>query len=271
MKASLQRYVPMAMILGLLLALVGCTTMRGLDEHVIIDPAGKNIVYRDAWVQRNPPDVHVSPASAAPADLMVLFVPFRVTQPIDNPTILGYSTARVFWQTWLQMRLFPNLEFTGDDTPYRRDRALALAKGRGADMVVGGFVTHVYSGGTVGETQLAIQLEAHDVRSGQLVWSMAQGGKIPAPQSTDYFVVSTKTRMPGDPLQKLTQVLASDMGKQVQTWIAGPSFETEWQKTDRQMHDALLSPRDSVPSPRSPYDSKPTEAEDGAPQPESAF
>lgn len=249
----------LAVISLLLLTLMGCTTMRGLDEHVIIDPSGKNIVYRDAWVQRNPPNVHVSPVSAAPSGLKVLFIPFRVTQPIDNPTILGFTTARIVWQTWLQMQLFPNLEFTGDDVPYRRDRALQLARGRGADMVVGGFVTHVYSGGTVGESQLALQLEAYDVRSGQLVWSMAQAGKVPAPQTTDYFIVSTKTRMPSDPLQTITQVLASDMGLQVQNWIAGPSVQTEWQKTDRQMHDAILSPRDSVPAPRTGHEPDPND------------
>jgi len=260
-----------AVICILLFSQIACTTMRAVDENVLIDPTGKNIIYRDAWVRRNPPEVHVSPTSAAPADLKVLFIPFRVTQPMDNPTILGYTTSRIVWQTWLQMRLFPNMEFSGDDTPYRRDRALALARGRGMDMVVGGFVTHVYSGGTVGESQLALQLEAYDVRSGQLVWSMAQGGKIPAPQTTDYFIVAAKTRMPSDPLHTLTQVLASDMGQRIQTWIVGPATETRWQQRDRQVHDAIFAPRDPVPAPRTGYE--PAEEENNTREntPESAF
>lgn len=272
MNIASQRAVLLAAILVLLFSHMGCTTMRGIDEHVLIDPSGKNVIYRDAWVQRNPPEVHVSPASAAPSDLRVLFIPFRVTQAIDNPTILGYTTARVVWQTWLEMRLFPNLEFTGDDVPYRRDRAMALARSRGADMVVGGFVTHVYSGGTVGESQLALQLEAHDVRSGQLVWSMAQAGKVPAPQSTDYFVVSTKTRMPSDPLHAIAKAIASDMGARVQTWIAGPSVQTDMQKADRAAHDFLLSPRDPVPAPRTGYeDSAKNAGSEDAAAPASAF
>lgn len=272
MKASFQFLFIIAGAFFLLFIQSGCTTVRGIDEHVVVDPAGKNIVYRESWVQRNPPDVHVSPASAAPADLKVLFIPFRVTQPIDNPTILGYSTARVFWQTWLQMQLFPSMEFTGDDTPYRRDRAVALARNRGADLVVGGFVTYVYAGGTAGDSQISLQVEAHDVRSGQLVWSMAQSGKIPAPQTTDYFVVSTKSRMPSDPLQAITQALASDMGKQVQNWISGPSVETDMQRIDREMHDTLLPRRDPVPAPRSYYEPTPEESNaSGQDAPQSAF
>lgn len=238
--------------LGVLL-LSGCMTMRGVEESVRIDPAGKSTIYRDSWVQRNPPEVHVQPQSAAPAELKVLFIPFRVTQPINNPTILGYSTARTVWQTWLTMQLFSHLEFTGDDTPYRRDRAVTLGRARGADMVVGGFVTYVYAGGTAGDSQLAIQVEAHDTRSGQLVWSMAQGGRIPAPQTTDYFLLNTQYRMPSDPIHAICQAIASDMGRQIQNWIAGPSVPTRMQELDRQLQETLLPPRDPVPAPRSQY------------------
>ena len=119
------------------LVLAGCGTVRGIDEQVRVNPSDKTVIYRDSWVQRNPPEVHVQPVSAAPSDLKVLFIPFRVSQPMDNPTIFGYTVARTFWQTWLTMRVFPNLEFSGDDTPYRRDRAVTLARSRGADMGVG--------------------------------------------------------------------------------------------------------------------------------------
>ena len=237
-------------------ALTGCSTTRAFDEHVNFDPAGKTTVYRDSWVQRMPPQVHVQPASAAPHNLKVLFVPFRVTQQIENPTILGYGAARAVWHTWLTMQLFPNLEFSGDDTPYRRDRAVQLGRMRGADMVVGGFVTRVYAGGTAGDSDLALQVEAHDTRSGQLVWSMAQSGMIPASRTSDYFFFATKFRMPSDPLQAIAQALAGDMGAQVQKWIAGPSPETRVQEIDRKVHDTVFPPADPVPAPRHPYDSE---------------
>jgi hypothetical protein len=117
-------------------------------------------------------------------------------------------------------------------------------------MVVGGFVTYAYAGGTAGDTQLALQVEAHDTRSGQMVWSMAQSGLIPASRTTDYFLFTTRYRLPSDPLHAITQALASDMGRQLQNWIYGPSPETRMQELDRKAQDILLPPRDPVPSAR---------------------
>lgn len=238
----------------LLLALLvsGCATAHGIDEHVHFDPSGKNVIYRDQWVVRDPPEVHVQPISHEGASLKVLFLPFRVTQPMDNPNILGYSVARVVWQTWLTMQLFPAMEFSGDDTPYRRDRAVQLGRMRGVDMVVGGFVTYLYAGGTAGDSQVAVQIEAHDTRSGQLVWSLAQSGLMPASRTTDYFIFATKTRLPSDPIHAITQALAGDMGKVIQNWTAGPPDPlTGMKELDKKTHDALFPPRDPVPPPRS--------------------
>jgi hypothetical protein len=227
-----------------------CETMRGIDEQVRIDPSDKNIVYRDQWVRRSPPEVHVQPRSAPPEGLRALFVPFRVTQPIDNPVPLGFGMARIVWQTWLTMRIFPNLEFSGDDVPYRRDRAVDLGRRRGADLVIGGFVTYVYAGGTAGDTRVSLQIEAHDVPSGQLVWSLAQSGLIPAAQTTDFFLFATRSRMPADPLHTIVQVLASDMGREIQNWMYGTAPATRMQQFDRDARDVLLPPRDPVPAPR---------------------
>jgi len=251
----MKRLIPLFLLglaLGVAVLLSGCSTMRGIDEHVNFNPAGKTTLYKDSWVQRNPPEVHVQPASGAPTNLRVLFIPFRVTQQIENPTIIGYTTARTIWQTWLTMQLFPNLEFSGDDTPYRRDRAVQLARARGADMVVGGFVTRVYAGGTAGDTDLAVQLEAHDVRSGQLVWSMAQSGMIPASRTNDYFIFATKSRLPSDPLHAIAQAIGVDMGRQVQNWISAPPPLTRLQEVDKTVHDAVFLPPDQVPGPRQP-------------------
>lgn len=255
---------------SLLFFLGGCSTWRGVDEQVHFDPSGKTTFYRDSWVQRNPPEVHVQPKMAAPSGLRVLFIPFRVTQPIDNPTVLGYTTARTVWQTWLSMQIFPNMEFSGDDTPYRRDRAVALARSRGADLVIGGFVTYVYAGGTAGDSQIALQVEAHDTRSGQLVWSMAQSGMIPASRTTDYFLFATKTRMPSDPLHAITQAIASDMGTKLQDWVSGPTPMTKMEEVDRSVHDTLLPPRDPVPTPRTRYQA-PEEGYPYNPEPVNSF
>lgn len=246
----LKAYVCSVLLCLAALSLGGCSTARGVDEHIYFDPSDKTIFYRDSWVQRNKPEVHVRPVTAAPSYIKVLFIPFRVTQPMENPTVLGYTVARTIWQTWLTMRIFPNMEFTGDGTPYRRDRAVALGKARGADMVIGGFVTYVYAGGTAGDSQVALQVEAHDTRSGQMVWSMAQSGFIPASQKTDYFLFATQSRLPSDPLHAIVQAIASDTGKQLQDWISGPAALPSMEALDKSASEMLLSPRDPVPAPR---------------------
>jgi hypothetical protein len=248
---------PSAVLIPLFFTLLlsACATARGLDEHVLLDPADRNAIsiYRDQWVQRNPPEVHVQPASQEGAAPSVLFLPFRVTQPMDHPNVVGYSVARIIWQTWLSMRLFPAMEFSGDDTPYRRDRAVMLGRQRGADMVVGGFVTYIYAGGTAGDSQVAVQLEAHDTHSGQLVWSLAQSGMLPAARTTDYFLFAAKTRLPSDPVHAIVQAMAGDMGKAIQNWTAGPAGPgSTMEELDKKSHTLLFPPRDPVPPPRNP-------------------
>ena len=233
-----------------LLLVSGCATGRGVDEHVEFSPATKSKIYRDQWVHRSPPEVHVRPAHAAGGSDKVLFLPFRVTQPSADPNIMGYTVARVVWQTWLSMQLFPAMEFSGEPTPYRRDLAVALARQRGADIVVGGFVTYLYAGGTAGDSQLALQIEALDANSGQVIWSFAQSGLMPASRTQDYFLFSVKTRLPSDPIQAIARAIAGDTGTVIQDWLSEPTPESQTRRLDRQTRDTLFSPPDPVPAPR---------------------
>ncbi len=237
-------------LIALLLSACTSATGRGIDEHVDFRPSLKSTVYRDQWVHRSPPEVHVQPAHEAGGGHTALFIPFRVTQPSSDPNIMGYTIARVVWQTWLSMQLFPAMEFSGDPTPYRRDMAVALARQRGADLVVGGFVTHLYAGGTAGESQLSLQIEIHDARSGQLIWSFAQAGLMPASQTRDYFLFATKTRMPSDPIQAIARAIASDTGSVIQDWMAAPPPATRMEQLDRDTRDTLFPRPDPVPAPR---------------------
>lgn len=237
-------------LFALLLVLPGCATVHATDEHVNFNPADKVTFYRDQWVQRNPPEVYVQPMEKAAFAPKVLFIPFRVTQPIDNPNIIGYTAARVVWQTWLSMQIFPAMEFSPDDVPYRRDRALELGRYRKADVVVGGFVTHIISGGTVGDSMLALQIEAIDTTSGQVIWSMAQAGLMPSSRTNDYFLFATKTRMPANPLQAIAKVIAIDTGKLLQDWTSGATPRTRMEEIDNDIKNAIYPQRAPVPGPR---------------------
>ncbi|WP_156908033.1 hypothetical protein [Desulfovibrio cuneatus] len=229
---------------------VGCSTMQAVEDRVDVSLTHTPKIYRDQWVNRNPPDVHVQPKERAAFAPTVLFMPFRVTQEMERPGMAGHGISRTVYQTWNTMQLFPAMEYFADDTPYRRDRALQIARGRGADVVVGGFITYLYAGGTAGDSQVALQIEAHDVASGQLIWSLAQSGSMPASKTNDFILFATKTRLPSDPIYAITQVLAGDMGKIIQTWMAGPAPQTGIQKVDQRVKDTLFPQRDPVPQPR---------------------
>ena len=239
-----------------LLLICGCTTMRGVDDHVDFDLASQTTIYRDQWVRQSPLEVHVRPREQATYAPKILFIPFRVTQPINSPNEIGYAAARNIYQTWLTMQIFPAMEFSGDSTPYRRDRAVQLAKMRGADMVIGGFVTYIYAGGTAGDSQIALHVEIHDTHSGQLIWSMAQSGLMPASKTNDYLLFATKTRLPSDPIHAISKVIGVEMGKELQNWIAPMPVQPA--NRDQRVHDAIFAPRDPQPIPR-PQTQEPTQ------------
>lgn len=213
-----------------------------LDDNVNLDLASQPKVYKDQWARRSAPMVYVQPAEATDAPLTALFMPFRVTQKITDPDMVGYSQARVVWQTWLNKRLFSVMEFASDSGPYRRDRAIALARAKGADLAIGGFVTYYYAGGSDADSQVALQVEIYDTASGQLIWSMAQSALMPARQVNDYILFATETRGPSDPMYVLAQAIADDMGDIIGRWtpaVEGPRYEDKDGPAPRPVHPSF--------------------------------
>ena len=203
-------------VLLLLFASTGCSTV---GNHVSFEIGSQPIVYVDQWTRRDPPTVYVYPKDAAGMEPSVYFVPFRVTQKITNPEIIGYTEARTMYHTWLSMEIFPIMEFAPEQGPYRRDRALAMARAKGADLLVGGFVTYYLAGGSTSESQVALQVEIYDAASGELICSMAQSALMPARETKDYLLFATKTRLPGDPMYAMTKTMAHDMGALLKNWF----------------------------------------------------
>lgn len=211
----------MLLILLCILFFSGCGAQSGLDLSLSQQPT----YYTDAYVERGAAEVHVYPVTDV-GGLKVLFVPFKVMQKMDNPEMVGYSLARGFWQTWASMEIFDQFEFFAEAGPFRPDRAVAYARARGADMVVGGYVQHVFAGGNSSDNRLSIQISAYDVGSGMMVWSMSQGAVLPAPKKRDYIIFSTKQKLPTDPMQYLNRTLAADMGKIMKDWASRePGYE----------------------------------------------
>jgi hypothetical protein len=217
-KAALPFIVLLALFL--LVNLSGCSSNTSTQWDLLNPP----VVISEVSVVREPPVVHVRPSSDAPS-LKVLFMPFRVTQPMSDPEMAGYGVSKLFWQTWASMNIFQYMEFMPGHGPFRPDMALRLAKARGADMVVGGYVMNILVGGTVARSNLAIQFEAYDVSSGLLVWSMTQAASIEKPSSDDYVVFKTRNKTPSDPIYALTATIAGDMGQVMLNWTQREEME----------------------------------------------
>ncbi len=202
------------------LGLAGCANQSG-PVGVDIDLAGERTVYVNKHVELGPLQVYVHPDGEPPVPPRALFVPLRMTQRMEYAQQTGHNISRLIWQTWLQEQVFPTLEFAAMSTPYRPDLALSLAARKGADMVVGGYITHFLDGGTMGDTNVSITVEAYDVKTGNLMWSMAQGGRMQRDHVADYLLFAVKTRLPSDPAAAVTTALAADMAVAVRNWVNG--------------------------------------------------
>ena len=224
-----QKFLSLA--LGAALFAAGCSTVSQsastvkeyaarataqLKEHVDFSFNG-TVVYIDEAVVRGNPEVHIFPTTEV-SGLKALVVPFRVTQRITEPELVGYAVSKGLWQTWAGMRVFDYMEFMPEAGPFRRDIAVRLAKARGADLVIGGFVTYLIPGAGKLNSSLAVQVEAYDVASGLMVWSMSHSGMLPADRTKDFMLFETKSRTPADPIQTINTAISADMGKIMRNW-----------------------------------------------------
>ncbi len=172
----------------------------------------------DAGVVVSPVRVYVKPNISPAEPLRGLFVPLRVTQNISHHISIAKSISRQLWQVWLAQQSFAALEYDERAVPHRVEDALALARAKGANVLVGGYITHYLDGGTVGDSQVSIQMEVYEVATGTLLWSMGQGGSIDKQQAQDYFLLGVQARMPADPASLTARSLAYDMGKEILIW-----------------------------------------------------
>lgn len=212
------RLLPLLLLLPLILS---CTGPGGAGVN--FDLAGQPTLYLNDWVRRGVPQVSVRPATTPNRPLTALFVPFRVTQQMEKPRVTGLEVSRQIWQTWLSEKVFPVIEFAENATPYRRDLALQMASLRGAQVLVGGYVTHYVNGGTSGDSRISVSMEIWDVQSGQLIWAMGHAGAMEKQFASDFILFSTRARMPSDPMWAIIQTVSRDLAREVGLWINPPA------------------------------------------------
>ncbi len=202
----------------LVLSIGGCGN-QGTSLSLSGEMATPYHFYYNAGVAVTPVRIYVQPNISPVEPLRGLFVPLRMTQNISQHLTISRTVSRQLWQVWLSQKAFAALEYDETTVPQRVSDALALAKARGANVLVGGYITHYLDSGTVGDSQVSMQMEVYEVATGTLLWSMAQGGSIDKQQAQDYFLVGVQARMPADPASLTARSLAYDMGLKIATWV----------------------------------------------------
>ncbi len=211
----------LVIIMTHVLLLNGCSNSDGSGLSVGLEgetATPYHITY-DAQVEVTPVRVYVHPNVTPLEPLRGLFVPLRITQDITKSKTMSRHISRTLWQVWLSQQAFAALEYDDRTVPYNVNDALAQARQRGANVLVGGYITHYIDGGTSGDSVVSMQIEMYEVATGNLIWSMGQGGRLEKQQAQDYFLVGAQARMPADPVNLTARSLAYDMGKKIVDWV----------------------------------------------------
>lgn len=173
----------------------------------------------DNFVHRQPPAVYIAPTYKADHRPKALFVPLRSNQSINLPVSFSDMLSRQVWQIWLSLGAFSILEYYPDAGPFNPRTSLAIAKQKGAELLVGGYINHYMDGGSNGESSVSLSIEIYDVNNGNQLWSMSQGGMMESRQVHDFYLFSIKERNPADPSGFIVRSLAWDMGREVLGWV----------------------------------------------------
>ncbi len=172
------------------------------------------------------PEVYLHPKDHPDRELTALMFPFRFRQSIQNPLHYGRELGRVFWQIWLQEKIFPVMEFEENRAWPGGQAAVAQARAKGADLAIGGDITLFMAGGSYGDSRLALRLEIYDAYSGALIWSLAHMGELKSEVMGDYILFKKRTTMPSDPIYAITVKLAEDMSVPLKGWIMPVRMQT---------------------------------------------
>lgn len=223
------RWVALAICTLVVAFVSGCSVSKeSRSMDLDFDLASQPTFFMNNWVERGAVQVFVYPNQPPLEPPRALFMPLRLTQRMENAVTVGHNLSRLVWQSWLQNQVLPVIEFAYTNTPYRPDLALAMGRQKGADLVIGGYITHFLDGGSKGNSEVSLALEIYDVKTGNLLWSMAQGGFMQRAKISDYLIFAVKTRMPNDPATAVLMALSSDMGQRVREWVYPKGPEKPW-------------------------------------------
>ena len=189
-------------LLGVVLIAGGCASVHDSAGRGAIDLTTPGTLYSDSKIYRGDIQVMVHPNVNLEQPPTALFVPLGLTQAMHDSLPVSEGVSRQVWQQFLSEGTFSTLELADMTPPYRVDLALPLARAKGADMLVGGYITYYLDGGQTGNTKISLQLEVYDVKTGDMLWSIAHA----------------------DPMGAVIAAVAGDMATLLHMWTSPQSF-----------------------------------------------
>jgi hypothetical protein len=189
-------------LLSTLLFSLGCAS---LEPQI-----GQQTLYREPKVLSDRVAVWEAPGTPASRPLSAEVRPFTLLQQMKTPAAVESAVTRLLVQRWSGDRVFLK-------TTFLEARGEPPAHGE-PDLIVTGTIPYLYISGGKGTTAIALHLEIHDRRTGELLWSMDHVGSSTAGFDQDYILVRTKPRTPLDPVARVMDALARDMGEPLKKW-----------------------------------------------------
>lgn len=217
---------------ALLLALCGiCALLAGCAESTMtLGMAGETATpyhFRyNAGVHTRGPYIHVRPNASPNFPPTALLMPLRVLQDMREPRALAIGVTRQIWNVWLEQSNFSALEFNETVIPHTVQDAMGIARRRGAQLLIGGYIEHIIDGSVNGQSSLSLRVDVFEVASGAQLWSISQSASIEKGMPTDLFLLGVEARMPGDPMSQLIKAVAYDLGAVFGMWISPTSGGT---------------------------------------------
>lgn len=153
----------------------------------------------------------VTPVDMPDAQLRALILPFALRQDIAVRKDVGREMADIFRLAWLERQVFPVLEFDSVEAWPGLDRALALARAKGANILVSGNLSQFYEGSRSSRTSVGLTVEVHWVPDGSLLWSAAQAAAMEGAPDKDFALVRSVRRLPEHPTYAVMRGLAGSM------------------------------------------------------------
>ena len=153
----------------------------------------------------------VTPLSMPDTEFRALILPFALRQDVAVRRDVGREMADIFRLSWLEKRVFGTMEYSPSQAWPGLDQALALARARGANILVSGNVSQFFEGGATGRTSIGATVEVHWVPDGTLVWSAAQAAAMESGPAKDYVVVRSNVRLPEHPTYAVMRALSLSM------------------------------------------------------------